>query len=91
MDFRGQLRFMENNITERDLVPSWARAEHLERSVPLKELWKYSSSCKAKNGIWKTIISRLKRINHRKEHAGMTNKHNSCHEHKLNRQLEKGV
>ena len=42
MDFREQIRWMERiNISDMDRVPEWARAEKMERIVPLKELWKY--------------------------------------------------
>ena len=42
MDFREQIRQMENrNINDMDRVAEWARAEQMERIVPLKELWKY--------------------------------------------------
>ena len=29
-------------------IPSWAKAEHMEISVPQKELWKYSESSHVK-------------------------------------------
>ena len=39
MDFRAQIRQMERvNINDMDRVPEWARAEKMERIVPLKEL-----------------------------------------------------
>ena len=42
MDFREQIRQMERvNINDMERVPEWARAEQLERIVPLKELWGY--------------------------------------------------
>ena len=42
MDFREQIRLMERiNLDDMDRVPEWARAEHMERNVSLKELWKY--------------------------------------------------
>ena len=42
MDFREKIRLMERiNLDDMDRVPEWARAEHMERTVPLKELWKY--------------------------------------------------
>lgn len=42
MDFREQMRLMERiNLDDMDRVPEWARAEHMERNVSLKELWKY--------------------------------------------------
>ena len=42
MDFREKIRLMERiNLDDMDRVPEWARAEHMERIVPLKELWKY--------------------------------------------------
>lgn len=42
MDFREQIRWMERvNINDMERVPEWARAEQLERIVPLKELWGY--------------------------------------------------
>ena len=48
MDFREQLRQMERvNINDMDRVPEWARAEQLERIVPLKELWRYPKTSAA--------------------------------------------
>ena len=42
MDFREQIRQMERvNTNDMERVPEWARAEQLERIVPLKELWGY--------------------------------------------------
>jgi len=43
MDIRERIRLEERlGARELDRVPEWARAEYMERSVPLKELWKYS-------------------------------------------------
>ena len=69
-----------NNITEQDLVPYWARAEHLERIVPLKELWKYSRSCESKQSVWKRFLAKIKYLNTRKEKYRSTGIHNSSNE-----------
>ena len=48
MDFREQIRQMERvNINDMERVPEWARAEQLERIVPLKELWRYPKTSAA--------------------------------------------
>ena len=49
MYYRESFQIMEG----RDLqglksMPKWAREEHMERSVPLKELWRYSGSSSKK-------------------------------------------
>ncbi len=52
MDFKEQFRYMDRiSIDERDSLPEWVRAEHMERSVPLKELWKYPGVLETKTGI----------------------------------------
>lgn len=44
MFIREQQYFMEaRESQERNRVPEWAHAEHLEMNVPLKELWTYAS------------------------------------------------
>jgi hypothetical protein len=51
MDFREQIRWMERiNINDMDRVPEWARAEKMERIVPLKELWKYPKTPQIRRG-----------------------------------------
>ena len=48
MDFREQIRQMERvNINDMERAPEWARAEQLERIVPLKELWRYPKTSAA--------------------------------------------
>lgn len=52
MDFKEQFRYMDRiSIDERDSLPEWVRAEHMERSVPLKELWKYPGIIYTETGI----------------------------------------
>ena len=51
MDFSAQIRQMERvNINDMDRVPEWARAEKMERIVPLKELWKYPKTPQMRRG-----------------------------------------
>lgn len=45
MELREQLRFKgEREFQERNRVPEWAHAEHLEMNEPLKKLWIYPDS-----------------------------------------------
>jgi len=44
MDMKERLRLEERiAVRESDRVPEWARAEQMQRSVPLKELWTYAA------------------------------------------------
>lgn len=63
MDFREQIRFVvEREIQGLKRVPEWARAEHMEMSVPLKELWNYPDSLESKNNnILTVIFKKMKR------------------------------
>ncbi len=57
MDYREQIRLMERiNLNDMDRVPEWARAEHMERIVPLKELWKYPKTPQIRRGGTKCKI-----------------------------------
>lgn len=59
MDFRDQLRYMgERDFQERNRVPEWVRAERMEMTVPLNDLWKYPDSFAAESLI-KNIFKRI--------------------------------
>ncbi len=50
------------NLNDMDRVPEWARAEHMERIVPLKELWKYPKSSQIRRqGTKKNMNSKKKK------------------------------
>ena len=43
MFIREELHMIERSrIRETGYLPEWIRAEHMERFVPLKELWRFS-------------------------------------------------
>lgn len=65
MVFRERIRFGEENaFRETGIVPGWGRAEHMEMTVPLKELRKYPGAKKAnKNNVWSEKMSRTKKAN----------------------------
>lgn len=47
-------------LRETEKVPSWARAEQLERNLPLRELWRYRSSAAEKSGVFAKWFGRTK-------------------------------
>lgn len=60
MDIREQIRFMEEReFQELNRIPEWARAEHMERNVPLKELWRYPDSSGFRENLVLTIFRKI--------------------------------
>ena len=48
MFIREELHMIERGRTGgQEYLPEWIRSEHLERFVPLRELWKYARSAGA--------------------------------------------
>lgn len=61
MDYREKIYFaIEKERQERNKVPVWAQAEHMEQSVPLKELWNYSDSFEPAKKPAGTLLRRIK-------------------------------
>ena len=64
MYYRESFQFMEGrDLQNLKRVPEWARAERMDRTVPLKELWRYSGPSELKkNSIFTGIFSKVRRI-----------------------------
>ena len=61
MDIRQQIQIMEERrVQGLEKVPEWARAEHMEISIPLKELWQYPDSFVEEHSILKRFIRKMK-------------------------------
>lgn len=75
MDIREQLYHMDRfKHTELDYIPAWARAEHMQQSVPLKELCSYGKEAEPGTGYLKKLLMKLQAVRAAKESVVRTGK-----------------
>lgn len=68
MDHRDTERFMAHMAEMQPQVPEWCKAEHMEISMPQKELWRYETD--KHSNVMKQIIKRI--FNRQKRRKALT-------------------